>query len=154
MRDFSKRDITSIIDEALKIKRGELTVDGMMERRVLASLFFEDSTRTRESTEMAAYELIGWPIGFASAEGTSVRKGEPLKDTVRMYQGLGSDILVMRHPLEGAARFVADVIGEESAKSPRVPECVYPLKNMPIINGGDGSNSHPTQTLLDLMTIT
>ncbi len=87
------------------------------------------------SFETAAHESEVYANGFSGSEGTSVKKGEPLADTVRMFEGYGYDAIVMRHSLEGAARFASDVV------------------KIPVINAGDGSNGHPTQTLLDLMTM-
>ena len=132
INDFSRDEILDLISDALERKNGKQS-----ERfnGVLASLFYESSTRTRESTERAAERLGLRVMGFSGTEGTSVQKGEPLADTVRMYQSYGASVVVMRHPLEGAARFAADLL------------------QIPVINGGDGSNSHPTQTLIDLMTI-
>ncbi len=133
IRDFSRGDLDSLIATALQMKQEGVTPSGA--KKKVASLFFEDSTRTRISFERAAKNL-GYEIdGFAGPEGTSVKKGEPLADTVRMFEGYGCDAVVMRHGLEGAARFAADVLG------------------IPVISGGDGSNQHLTQTMLDLMTM-
>jgi aspartate carbamoyltransferase catalytic subunit len=133
IRNLSRADVVRLINDASARKAGTKHDD--FSGKVLASLFYENSTRTRESTYRAAKRLGMSVIGFSGIEGTSVKKGEPLADTVRMYQGYGADVIVLRHPLEGAARFAADVC------------------EIPVINNGDGSNSHPTQTLLDLMTI-
>ena len=132
IHELSREEILSLIHDALERKNGKLTeiFDG-----VIASLFYESSTRTRESTNRAAERLGLRVMGFGGIEGTSVQKGEPLADTIRMYQSYGAKILAMRHSLEGAARFAADVL------------------DIPVINCGDGSNGHPTQTLIDLMTI-
>ncbi len=139
MRDFSREEVEEIIHKALELKRTKKTntqdLNSLSHNKILASLFFENSTRTRESHELAATKLGMNIIGFAGTEGTSVKKGEPLADTARMYAGFEADVVVMRHNLDGAARFVADVV------------------NVPVINAGDGANAHPTQTLLDLMTI-
>ncbi len=133
IRDFSRDDLDSLIDTALQMKAEGVTPSGAQKK--VASLFFEDSTRTRTSFERAAKNL-GYEVdGFAGPEGTSVKKGEPLADTVRMFEGYQCDAIVMRHGLEGAARFAADVL------------------EAPVISGGDGSNQHPTQTMQDLMTI-
>jgi aspartate carbamoyltransferase catalytic subunit len=102
--------------------------------RILATLFFEASTRTRLSFETAMHRLGGKVLGFGSKEGTSVVKGESLTDTVRVIEKY-SDCILIRHQLEGSARLAAEV------------------SNVPVINGGDGGNQHPTQTLLDLYTI-
>ncbi len=132
IRDFSKNDIESLIDFAFKRKRKEdtTTFDGK-----IASLFFEPSTRTRLTFETAGHNLGFYVNGFAGSEGTSVKKGEPLIDTVRMLEGQNYQAIVMRHNLEGAARLAADYL------------------KIPVINAGDSSNQHPSQTLLDLMTI-
>ncbi|PKP33988.1 MAG: aspartate carbamoyltransferase, partial [Bacteroidetes bacterium HGW-Bacteroidetes-15] len=100
----------------------------------VASLFFEPSTRTRLSFESAANRLGGRIIGFSEATNTSVSKGESLKDTILTVANY-SDLIVMRHPVEGSARYASEI-------SP-----------VPIINAGDGANQHPTQTLLDLFSI-
>ncbi len=102
--------------------------------RIMAALFFEPSTRTRLSFESAMHRLGGSVIGFASKDATSVAKGESFTDTIHTVENY-SDILVIRHPGEGTARLAA----QESF--------------LPVINAGDGSNQHPTQTLLDLFTI-
>ena len=102
--------------------------------RVMATLFFEPSTRTRLSFEAAMLRLGGEIIGFSDAGSTSAKKGESLTDTIRMAASY-ADVIVMRHPREGAARLASEV------------------SSVPIINGGDGANQHPTQTCLDLYTI-
>ena len=101
---------------------------------IMAALFFEPSTRTRLSFESAMHRLGGSVIGFASKDATSVAKGESFTDTIHTVESY-SDILVIRHPGEGTARLAS----QESF--------------LPVINAGDGSNQHPTQTLLDLFTI-
>ena len=101
---------------------------------VLATMFFEPSTRTRLSFESAMNRMGGDVIGFSESGSTSATKGETLADTIRMVSGY-SDAAVLRHPREGAARMCAQ------------------FATIPIINGGDGSGQHPTQTLLDLYTI-
>jgi aspartate carbamoyltransferase catalytic subunit len=106
----------------------------LLPSKIMASLFFEPSTRTRLSFEAAMHRLGGSVIGFAQASATSVSKGESLSDTIHTVENY-SDIIVMRHPGEGTARAAAN----ESF--------------LPVINAGDGSNQHPTQTLLDLYTI-
>ncbi len=106
----------------------------ILEDRVVATLFFEPSTRTRLSFETAANRLGARVIGFSDPSVTSSSKGESLKDTIMMVANY-ADIIVMRHHLEGAARYAAEV-------SP-----------VPIVNAGDGANQHPTQTMLDLYTI-
>jgi aspartate carbamoyltransferase catalytic subunit len=105
-----------------------------MDGKVAASIFFEPSTRTRLSFETAVNRLGGRIIGFSEAANTSVSKGESLKDTITMVSGY-ADIVIMRHPLEGSVRYAGEV------------------SRVPVINAGDGSNQHPTQTLLDLYSI-
>ena len=102
--------------------------------KMLATLFFEPSTRTRLSFEAAMYELGGNVLGFSSADSTSASKGETVEDTVRIVSNY-ADIIAMRHPLEGA------------------PRVATKRTLIPIINAGDGGHAHPTQTLADLLTI-
>ena len=106
----------------------------ILDGKVVATLFFEPSTRTRLSFETAANRLGARVIGFTDPKATSSSKGETLKDTIIMV-GNYADIIVMRHYLEGAARYASEVI------------------NVPIVNAGDGSNQHPSQTMLDLYSI-
>ena len=134
--DFSRKDIEAILKAAKKmvpVARGERS-NRSLEGRILATLFYEPSTRTRLSFESAMKRLGGDVVGFSSAEGTSVQKGETLADTVRMVEAY-SDGIVLRHPQEGAARLAAE------------------FTDRPVINAGDGAGQHPTQTLLDLYTI-
>ena len=133
IKDLSREEVEFFINDALQRKKA--FPKQQCTGKVLASLFYENSTRTRESHERAARRLGMDVIGFSGTEGTSVKKGEPLADTLRMYEGYGTDVVVLRHPLEGAARYAAEIL------------------NIPVINAGDGSNAHPTQTLLDLMTL-
>jgi len=143
--NFTNRDIVSIrsftreeIDYILEVSRSmePLVEKGsdMLRGKVLAELFFEPSTRTMLSFQTAMYKLGGNVIGFAEPGVSSVWKGESLADTVRVVESY-SDVIVLRHPLEGAARFAA-----EYAK-------------VPVINAGSGAEEHPTQALLDLYTI-
>lgn len=132
VRDFSKDEILKILDAAGKFeKEGQRP---LLEGKVVAVLFFEPSTRTRLSFEAAVNRLGARVIGFPDASNTSVSKGETLEDTIRIVSGY-ADLIVMRHPMEGAAAVAASV-------SP-----------VPIVNAGDGANQHPTQTLLDLYAI-
>ncbi|MEI6173593.1 MAG: aspartate carbamoyltransferase [Bacteroidota bacterium] len=101
---------------------------------VVATLFFEPSTRTRLSFESAATQLGAKVIGFSDASSSSVQKGESLRDTILTVSNY-CDIIVMRHPREGSARFASEV------------------SKVPVINAGDGANQHPTQTLLDMYSI-
>ncbi len=134
--DLSRDEILEIFkcaDKMLEILEGKGSSD-VLKGKILATLFFEPSTRTRLSFEAAMKRLGGECIGFSSAEGTSMKKGESLADTLRIVDGY-SDIIVIRHPKEGSAAFAAEI-----------------CKN-PVINAGDGAGQHPTQTLLDLYTI-
>jgi len=130
--DYSKEEILSILESAagFEAQPNRKILDG----KVIATLFFEPSTRTRLSFETAVIRLGGSVIGFSDAATSSSSKGETLNDTIRMVSSY-ADAIVMRHPLEGAARYAAEV-------SP-----------VPIINAGDGANQHPSQTLLDLYSI-
>lgn len=106
----------------------------ILDGKVVATLFFEPSTRTRLSFETAVNRLGGRVIGFSDANTTSSSKGETLKDTIKMVSNY-VDLIVMRHYLEGAARYATEVT------------------DVPVINAGDGANQHPTQTMLDLYSI-
>ena len=132
IRDFSEEDITHVLEAAKTIEEGN--DDSLLDGKVLATLFFEPSTRTKLSFESAMVGLGGKYIGFGEAGETSTAKGETLADTIRVVEGY-CDVMFVRHSVEGAARLAA--------------EC----SEKPIINGGDGSNQHPTQTFLDLYTI-
>ena len=130
--DFSRGMLELIVSTAEKIKNK--AVDKLLEGKVIGSCFFEPSTRTRLSFEAAIRRLGGDVIGFDDASNTSLRKGETLADSVRIISSY-TDALILRHPKEGAARFAAE------------------LSSVPVINGGDGANQHPSQTLLDLFSI-
>lgn len=130
--DYSKEDILRILKRANEFK--ENPNQDYLQGKVCASLFFEPSTRTRLSFETAVNRLRGRVIGFSDSATSSSTKGESLKDTIMMV-GNYADLIIMRHHLEGSARYASEV-------SP-----------VPIINAGDGSNQHPTQTMLDLFTI-
>ncbi len=130
--DYSKEEILSILDSAADFEAhpNRRTLEG----KVIATLFFEPSTRTRLSFETAVIRLGGSIIGFSDAATSSSSKGETLNDTIHMVSSY-ADAIVMRHPLEGASRYAAEI-------SP-----------VPVINAGDGANQHPSQTLLDLYSI-
>ncbi|WP_457554783.1 aspartate carbamoyltransferase [Candidatus Pyrohabitans sp.] len=134
IRDFSLEEIRYILDSALRMEARMAEELCLLEGRILACLFFEPSTRTRLSFETAMKRLGGRVIGFSKAGVASVAKGENLTDTIKTVANY-ADVIVMRHPREGAARLAAEV------------------SDVPVINAGDGSNQHPTQTLLDLYTI-
>ncbi len=132
INDYSKEDIIDILDLAEGFEKDPR--QKILSNHVIASLFFEPSTRTRLSFESAINQLGGRVIGFSDAGSSSVKKGESLRDTIQTVS-LYSDLIVMRHPLEGSARFASEV------------------SDTPIINAGDGANQHPTQCLLDLYSI-
>ncbi|HSA04247.1 MAG TPA: aspartate carbamoyltransferase [Tenuifilaceae bacterium] len=132
INDLSKEEIFKVLDLAEEFEKNPS--QKIMDGKVVATLFFEPSTRTRLSFESAVNRLGGRIIGFSEASSTSVSKGESLKDTILTVANY-SDLIVMRHPVEGSARFASEV-------SP-----------VPIINAGDGANQHPTQTMLDLYSI-
>lgn len=136
IRDLTREEIFYILEKAEKMipfAKGEKKTKAL-EGKILATLFFEPSTRTKLSFETAMHRLGGNVIGFSEPAMTSIKKGETLADTIRMVDSY-SDIIVIRHSLEGAARLAA-----EFAESP-------------VINAGDGAGRHPTQCLLDLFTI-
>jgi len=132
INDFSKKEQLHILELAAEFEKKP--TQKILEDFVVATLFFEPSTRTRLSFETAVNRLGGKIIGFSDASSTSVKKGESLKDTIKTVANY-SDLIVMRHPVEGSARFASEV------------------SQVPIINAGDGANQHPTQTLLDMYTI-
>lgn len=132
--DLSVSEIDTLIGVAQDIKAHPRNYVDAMRGHVLATLFYEPSTRTKFSFEAAMQRLGGSVIGFAGAENTSVAKGESMNDTIRTISGYAS-VIVMRHFLSGAPM--------EAARASAVP----------LINAGDGGNQHPTQTLTDLMTI-
>lgn len=130
--DFSKDDYSRIMDLAAQFEANPN--QDLLKGKVIASLFFEPSTRTRLSFEAAINRLGGRIVGFSDSSSSSVTKGETLHDTIRMAANY-TDLIVMRHPLEGSARYASQIAG------------------VPVINAGDGANQHPTQTLLDLYSI-
>lgn len=132
INDFSKEDHLRILELAAEFEKN--TIHDILKGKVIATLFFEPSTRTRLSFESAVNRLGGKIIGFTDVSSSSVSKGESLKDTIKTVMNY-CDLIVMRHPIEGSARYASEV------------------SNVPIINAGDGANQHPTQTLLDLYSI-
>ena len=129
INDLSRDKILSLLEAAGKFE--ENPNRDILSGKVIGSLFFEPSTRTRLSFETAAMRLGARVIGFSDAATSSASKGETLKDTIMMVSNY-ADLIVMRHRLEGAARYASEI-------SP-----------VPIINAGDGANQHPSQTMLDL----
>ena len=134
IEDLSKERIEDILDLAQEIDGNRDAFYGLASRRIMASLFLEPSTRTRGSFESAMKRLSGDTITTADPKSSSAAKGESLADTIRIWSGY-SDLIVLRHPWEGAARLAAQ------------------YADVPVINAGDGSHEHPTQTLLDLYTL-
>jgi aspartate carbamoyltransferase catalytic subunit len=134
--DLPREDVDEILrqSEAMLLFLKDGRVPRLLKGKILANMFFEPSTRTRLSFTSAMQRLGGSVLGFSSAEGTSIKKGESLEDTVRMVDSY-SDIIVIRHPEIGSSAMAADI-----------------TKN-PVISGGDGHNHHPTQGLMDLFTI-
>ncbi len=130
--DFSTEDILKILRLAREFENEP--VQKLLEGKVIATLFFEPSTRTRLSFESAISRLGGKIVGFSDSSSTSVSKGETLNDTIRTVSNY-CDLIVMRHPIEGSARFASEIA------------------SVPVINAGDGANQHPSQTLLDLYSI-
>jgi aspartate carbamoyltransferase catalytic subunit len=134
IKDFSKDEINYVFKVAKNMEPLAVKGSEMLRGKILATLFFEASTRTRLSFESAMHRLGGSTIGFAEAETASVKKGENLADTIRTVENY-ADVIAMRHPLEGAARLAAE------------------FSKVPIINGGSGAEEHPTQALLDMYTM-
>ena len=134
IKDFSREEINYIFKVARIMEPLASKGSQMLRGKILATLFYEASTRTRLSFESAMQKLGGSTIGFAEAEIASVRKGENLADTVRTVENY-ADVIALRHPLEGAARLAAE------------------FSRVPILNGGSGAEEHPTQALLDLYTM-
>ena len=132
--DFSTEEISRLISVSRDIMTNEQSYIDAMKGKVMATLFYEPSTRTKFSFEAAMQRLGGTVIGFTGTQNTSVSKGETLKDTVRMVAAY-SDLIVMRHFEAGAPMQAAKVA------------------TVPVVNAGDGGNQHPTQTLTDILTI-
>ncbi|MBQ2321548.1 MAG: aspartate carbamoyltransferase [Bacteroidales bacterium] len=132
INDFSKDEMLRILDLAADFEANP--DQPLLTGKIIASLFFEPSTRTRLSFETAMNRLGARVIGFSDVNATSTTKGETLKDTIKMVSNY-ADLIVMRHPLEGAARYASE------------------QSSVPIVNAGDGANQHPSQTLLDMYSI-
>lgn len=134
-QDFNMEELERLFGLAEKIQQHPEKYLDVCKGNLLASLFYEPSTRTRFSFEAAMLRLGGEVIGFDDPNGSSVAKGESLGDTLKTVECY-ADVAVMRHPKEGAAKLASQY-----------------LSDMPLINAGDGGHQHPTQTLTDLMTI-
>ena len=130
--DFSKEEYIEVLDIAEGFEQNPK--QRILSDKVVATLFFEPSTRTRLSFESAANQLGARIIGFSDPGGTSVQKGESLHDTIVMVSSY-ADLIVMRNPVEGSSRYASEVA------------------TVPVINAGDGANQHPTQCMLDLYSI-
>jgi aspartate carbamoyltransferase catalytic subunit len=138
--DFSREEILHLCAAGQRMAELEKTgkrnsLRDALKHRTLSYMFYEPSTRTRTSFNTGMRELGGRYDGFSGTEGTSVMKSETVRDTVTMMCANHNDVIVMRHPLDGSLQWAADVA------------------NIPVINGGDGKNEHPTQALLDVLTI-
>ena len=134
IKDFTREEIDYILKTAGDMEPIAKKGSDMLRGKILATLFFEPSTRTRLSFEAAMNKLGGTSIGFAEPTVAAIKKGENLADTIRVVENY-ADVLVLRHPLEGAARLAAE------------------FARVPVINAGSGAEEHPTQALLDLYTI-
>lgn len=134
IRDLTRADVEHVMEVTRLMEPLTKSGSTMLQGRVLANLFFEPSTRTRMSFEAAMHKLGGNCIGIAEARTSSVEKGESLTDTIRVVESY-TDLIVLRHPLDGSARLAAEVA------------------SIPVINAGSGAEEHPTQALLDLYTI-
>ena len=130
--DFTRDEYLRILELAAEFEK--VPRQNILNGYVIATLFFEPSTRTRLSFETAINGLGGRVIGFSDSGATSASKGETLHDTIKMVSNY-ADLIVMRHPLEGSARLASEV------------------SSVPVVNAGDGANQHPSQTLLDMYSI-
>lgn len=133
-KNFTDKEIQDVLDLAERIAMNPKMYSHVADGKKLATLFYEPSTRTRFSFEAAMLSLGGKTLGFSSAEQSSATKGETVADTIRVV-GCYADIIAMRHPKEGA------------------PLLASMYAKVPVINAGDGGHNHPTQTMIDLMTI-
>jgi aspartate carbamoyltransferase catalytic subunit len=134
IQDFTREEIDYILATADLMEPLAKKSSNLLQGKILATLFFEPSTRTRLSFETAMHRLGGAVIGFAEPRTASIEKGENLADTIRVIENY-ADVIALRHPLEGAARLAAE------------------FATIPVINAGSGTEEHPTQALLDLYTI-
>ena len=137
LQNLSREDLLRILENAKRMKEVVLSEDDRLDNlagRSVVTLFYENSTRTRLSFELAA-KYLGADVANITASGSSVEKGESLIDTVKTIDAMGTDIIAMRHSSSGA------------------PQIVAPLVDASVINAGDGMHEHPTQALLDIFTI-
>jgi len=134
IKQFTREELDYILKIADQMEKYYKTGSDILKGKILATLFFEPSTRTRLSFTSAMYKLGGQVISLSNPEMSSIAKGENLSDTIRVVQNY-ADIIVIRHKLEGSAKLMAEI------------------SKIPIINGGSGTKEHPTQAMLDLLTI-
>lgn len=138
LKETSRDDITAILDDAVKLKNDVLEQDikksNILSGKSIITLFFENSTRTRASFELAS-KYLGATAANISAGGSSIAKGETLIDTAKTLEAMGTDVIIIRHSMSGSPHLISKYIGSK------------------VINAGDGMNEHPTQALLDIMTI-
>jgi aspartate carbamoyltransferase catalytic subunit len=134
-RDFKRDQFEQVLREVEDLEKHSGALDGALKGKLAALLFFEPSTRTYSSFQIAAEKLGMTVSGFAGPTGSSITKGETLHDTLRMFEGYGADVFVIRHSKMGAARFAAEI------------------SDTPVISAGDGSREHPTQAMVDLYAI-
>jgi len=134
IEDFTRNEVEYILKISKTMEPTATKTSDILKGKILATLFFEPSTRTRLSFEAAMQKLGGTTIGITEIESASVKKGENLADTIRTIENY-VDVIALRHPLDGAAKLAAE------------------FSKIPVINGGSGSEEHPTQALLDLYTI-
>ena len=138
LKETSRDDITAILDDAVKLKNDVLEQDikksNILSGKSIITLFFENSTRTRGSFELAS-KYLGATAANISAGGSSIAKGETLIDTAKTLEAMGTDVIIIRHSMSGSPHLISKYIGSK------------------VINAGDGMNEHPTQALLDIMTI-
>jgi len=135
IRDFKRDQLDRLFQSVENLEKSPNSLDGVLKGKLAALLFFEPSTRTYSSFQIAAINTGMQVTGFSSPAASSVSKGETLHDTIRMFEGYGADCFVIRHPMPGAARFAAETTDK------------------PVINAGDGSREHPTQAMTDLFAI-
>jgi aspartate carbamoyltransferase catalytic subunit len=134
-RDFRRDQFEHVLRATDDLEKQRKSLDGALKGKLAALLFFEPSTRTYSSFQIAAERLGMRLSGFAGPTGSSITKGETLHDTVKMFEGYGADLFVIRHSKMGAARFAAEIT------------------DTPVISAGDGSREHPTQAMVDLYAI-
>lgn len=134
-RDFKRDQFEQVLRRVEDLEKNGRSLDGALKGKLAALLFFEPSTRTYSSFQIAAERLGMRVSGFAGPTGSSITKGETLHDTLRMFEGYGADVFIIRHSKMGAARFAAE------------------LSDTPVISAGDGSREHPTQAMVDLYAI-